>query len=101
MKISVEQLSSILSLKEYTEQATREIESSNSIIEQPKNITLANGKGIKVIYQEKDEMKLKYMQVWIIKNQKAYIATYTAEADKFNKFFKQADKIIQSFTISQ
>ena len=99
VKISVEKLSIHLSLKEYTEQAIKEIERGNSIIEQPQNTILANREGRKIIYQEKDSV-IKRMQVWTIKNKKAYIATYTAEADKFNKFLKQADKIIQSLNIS-
>ncbi len=98
VKFSVEKLSTPLSLNEYTEQAVREIASSNSIIEQPKNITLANREGRKVIYQGKNGRKR--LEVWMIKNQKAYIVTYTAEADKFKKFFKQADNIIQSLEIS-
>ena len=98
VKFSVEQLSTPLSLNEYTEQAVREIKSPNSIIKQPKNITLANREGRKVIYQGKDGMKR--MEVWALKNQKAYILTYTAEPNKFKKFSKQADTIIQSLNIS-
>ena len=36
------------------------------------------------------------MEVWTIKKQKVYIATYTAEAGKYDR---QAEKIIQSLTI--
>ena len=99
VKLSVEKLSTPLSLNEYTEQAVREIESSNSIIEQPKKITLANREGRKVIYQGKDGRKR--LEVWTIKNQKAYIVTYTAEPDKFKKFSKQSDTIIQSLEIKR
>jgi serine/threonine protein kinase len=38
--------------------------------------------------------------VQILNNQKAYIATYTAEPDKFDKFGKQAEKIIESIRIN-
>ncbi|ELS00402.1 serine/threonine protein kinase [Xenococcus sp. PCC 7305] len=97
VKFSVERLSIILSLNEYTEEAIKEIATSNSIIEPPKKITVANREGRKVIYQGQDG--LKRLEVWTIRNQKAYIATYTAETDKFGKFSKQADKIIQSLEI--
>ena len=40
------------------------------------------------------------MEVWTIKKQKVYIATYTAEAGKYDKYDKQAEKIIQSVAIS-
>ncbi len=63
------------------------------------NITLANREGRKVIYQGQDGRKR--LEVWTIKNQKAYIVTYTAEADKFKKFSKQADNIIQSLEIKR
>jgi eukaryotic-like serine/threonine-protein kinase len=99
VKILVENLAKPLSLDEYTDQAVREIKSSNTIIEQPQNITFANREGRKVIYQGQDGMK--HLEVWTLKNQKAYTATYTAEVDKFDKFAKQADTIIQSLTINR
>ena len=97
MKLSIEQLAIPLSLNEYTEQAVQEIASSNSILEPPKNISFANREGRKIIYQDLDEMKR--LEVWTLKNQKAYIITYTAEADKFQKFAEQAEKIIHSLEI--
>jgi eukaryotic-like serine/threonine-protein kinase len=99
VKIAVENLSIPLSLNEYTQQAIKEIETSNSIIEPPQDITIANRLGKTVIYQGKDGMKR--LEVWTLKNQKVYIATYTAEADKFDKFLKQANKIIESISINQ
>lgn len=98
--VAIENLPQPLSLKEYTEQVIKQIEDSNEIIEQPKVTTFANKEGRQIIYQEKDGNK-KRMEVWMLKNQKAYIATYTAETDKFNKFLKQADKTIQSITIKK
>ena len=98
VKVSVENLSTPLSLEEYTEQAVKEIEHYNSIIESPKDITLANRKGKKVIYQEQNGIK--HLEVRTMKNHKIYIITYTEEPEKFNKFLKPADKIIQFLTIS-
>ncbi|MGK7895293.1 MAG: hypothetical protein AB4372_17140 [Xenococcus sp. (in: cyanobacteria)] len=97
VKFSVEELDKPLSLTEYTELAIKEIESSNSILEYPTTISLANREGRKVIYQGKDEIK--YLQIWALKKKKAYIVTYTAEADKFKKFAKQAENIIYSLQI--
>ncbi|MGK7893960.1 MAG: hypothetical protein AB4372_10140 [Xenococcus sp. (in: cyanobacteria)] len=97
VKLYIEKLAIPLSLNEYTELAVQKIVSSNSIIEPPKNISFANQEGRKVIYQDPDEMKR--LEVWTIKNQKAYIITYTAEADKFQKFAEQAETIIQSLEI--
>ena len=98
--VSIENLPQPLSLNEYTQQATKQIEGSNEIIEPAKATTFANKEGRKIIYQEKNGNK-KRMEVWMLNKQKAYIATYTAEVDKFDKFLKQADKIVQSITINK
>ncbi len=97
VKLYIEQLAIPLSLNEYTEQAVQQIVSSNSIIEPSQNINVANREGKKVIYQDPNEIK--HLKVWTIKNQKVYILTYTAEADKFRKFVKQAETIINSLEI--
>ena len=97
VKLSIEELSIPLSLDEYTEQAVQKIASLNSIIEPPKNISIANREGRRVIYQDTD--KIKRLKAWTIKNQKAYIITYTSEADKFQKFAEQVEKIISSLEI--
>ena len=96
--VSVEELAQALTLDEYTAQATTQIENSNTIIEPATTTTFANKEARKVIYQTNDDRK-KLMEVWTIKNRKVYIATYTAEVNKFNKYVKQADKITQSLTI--
>ncbi|MEM9276221.1 MAG: hypothetical protein AAGA80_25180 [Cyanobacteria bacterium P01_F01_bin.143] len=98
VKFSIEELHTPLSLIEYTEDAVIEIKSFNLIIETPKKSTLANREGRKVIYKSKDGKKS--VQVWALKNKKVYIVTYTAEANKFKKFEKQAEKIIQSLSIT-
>ena len=97
--VSIENLTQPLSLNEYTEQALAQIESSNTIVEQPIETTFANREARKIVYQEQDGDK-KRLEVWMIKNQKAYIATYTAEEEKFDRFAKQAERIIESMTIN-
>ena len=99
VKISIEKLTKTLSLNEYTDEAVREIEASNTVIEQPKNITFANREGRQVIYQGEDGIKR--IEVWTVRDKKAYVATYTAEKKKFDKFAKQANKIIESFAIAE
>lgn len=96
--IGIENLSKPLSIKEYASKITAQIEASNTIIEPARTINFASKEGREIIYQEKDGNK-KRREVWMIKNKQAYIATYTAETDKFNKFAQQADKIIQSIKI--
>ena len=98
--VSLENLVRPLSLNEYTEQAAVQIEGSNTIVEQPTETTFANREARKIVYQEKDGNK-KRMEVWMIKKQKAYIATYTAESEKFDKFAKQAERIIESLVVGK
>lgn len=96
--VAIENLSQPLSIKEYVAKTTAQIEVDNTIIESGKKTNFANKEGREIIYQEKNGNK-KRREVWMIKNQKVYIATYTAEEEKFDKFAKQADKIIQSVKI--
>lgn len=96
--VAIENLSQPLSIKEYAAKATAQIEIANTIIESAKQTNFANKEGREIIYQEKNGNK-KRREVWMIKNQQVYIATYTAEEEKFDKFAKQADKIIKSVNI--
>ena len=98
VRISVEELTQPLSLNEYTELATAQIEGANTILEPAIPTTFANKEGRKIVYQTQDGTK-KLMEVWTINNRKAYLAIYTAEANKFDKYKKQAEKTIQSLAI--
>ena len=97
--VSVEELAQPLSLNEYTELATAQIDDSNTILEPATATTFANKEARKIVYQTQDGSK-KLMEVWTIKNRQVYIAIYTAEANKFDKYSKQAEKIIQSSAIT-
>jgi eukaryotic-like serine/threonine-protein kinase len=53
-----------------------------------------------VIYSRKEGgLQLRQMEVFTIKNNQVYIATYTAERAKFSKFLDTAEKIINSWEI--
>jgi len=40
-----------------------------------------------------------YFQVWTIKDNKAYVITYTAETSQYSDYLKTAQKMINSFEI--
>lgn len=42
---------------------------------------------------------LKWMVIWTVKNNKAYVITYTAEESKYNKYFKYVEKIVNNLHI--
>lgn len=63
-------------------------------------LTLGNVKAQKIIYTANVEgMNLKFMQVLTIINQKAYVLTYTALADEYDKNLETANKIFGSLTM--
>ncbi|MEM8722379.1 MAG: PsbP-related protein [Cyanobacteria bacterium P01_G01_bin.39] len=96
--IAIENLSQPLSIREYETEATAQIEVDNIIVKSAQKINFANREGRTITYQEKNGNK-KRMEVWMIRNQQVYIATYTAEEESFDKFANQADQIIESVII--
>ena len=98
--MAIEELSQPLSLNEYNAQVTKQITTHNTIVEPPTPTTFANKQGTKIIYQAKAR-NIKHLEYWTIKNQKAYITTYSAEVDKFDKYLKQAEKAIASMAIDR
>lgn len=67
---------------------------------QSKRITKNNNEHHLIILEGKQGFfHLKTMQYYWIKNNKAYILTFTAEIDKFDSYFSKAKKIMASFKI--
>jgi eukaryotic-like serine/threonine-protein kinase len=97
VKVSVEELETPLSLNEYTEKSLIEIKKSNSIVQQPQNITLANREGRQVIYLDNDGNK--HLEMWTLKDGKVYLVNYTAEENKFDRFLGKVQKMIRSLQI--
>lgn len=63
--------------------------------------SLAGNPAHKVVYTGKDgQYNLEWMQVWTIKDDKAYIVTYTAEQDKYSEFLGTVEEMVQSFEIT-
>lgn len=62
--------------------------------------TLANNPARKVIYSLKQgEYDLKLMQIYMIKDTKAYVITYTAEKDKYSDLLETIQAMINTFEI--
>ncbi len=92
-----------LSLNEYTNEIFTDIKNNmDPNVETPVNITFANKQGKKIIFVTKeDDITVKRMQVWTIENYNAYILTFTADQNQFNKMSQSVDIMIQSFQIDQ
>lgn len=63
--------------------------------------TLAKQEAYQVIYTIKDDgINIQRLQVWTVKDNKAYIITYAAEINQYNKYLNTAKKMINSFEIT-
>ena len=64
-------------------------------------IKISNIPAYKIVYTgKKQEINIKIMQYYALKNKRIYLLTYTAEKDKYNKFLKVIKKMIKSFKIT-
>ena len=61
--------------------------------------TLFNELAYTIFYTgRRRDFHIKIMQSYILKNNKIYLLTYTAENDKFDLYFKIIKKMIKSFS---
>lgn len=101
--VEIVNLKQPMSLDEYTNLSVNEITQflPQARIEESDATTLAEIPAQKVVYSGKEEQhNVKRMAVWTLKNNKAYIITYTAEISKYDEFLKTAQEIINSLKIS-
>ena len=85
-----------MTLEEYTNTQINPIE-ENLLESNP--TTLANIPGYKIVFT--NIAGLKTMQVWTIKDDKAYIITYIAKEEDYEKDLQIVQKIIDSFKITK
>ena len=89
-------------LDEYTKLSKQEILKldKNAKIAQEGESTLAGKNGYRVVYTTKEgNEELKKLNVWTMKNDKAYLITYEAEAGKYEKFLPVVEKMIKSLEV--
>lgn len=85
-----------MTLEEYTNSQINPLE--EKLLESNTTI-LAGIPGYKIVFTS--IQGLKTMQVWTIKNDKAYIITYVAQEEDYEKELQVAQKIIDSFEITR
>jgi serine/threonine-protein kinase len=83
-----------MTLEEYTNTQINPIEEN---LLESNTTTLANIPGYKIVFT--NIAGLKTMQVWTIKDDKAYIITYIAKEEDYEKDLQIVQKIIDSFKI--
>jgi eukaryotic-like serine/threonine-protein kinase len=85
-----------MTLEEYT---NTQINPTEEILLESNTTTLANIPGYKIVFT--NVVGLKTMQVWAIKDDKAYIITYVAKEEDYEKDLQIAQKMIDSFEITK
>lgn len=93
------------SLNQSKEDFTKEINQSLSAAEiiETSPTTFAFRPAFKIIYTGKDRennLNLKNLQIWTLKANKAYIITYSAEQEDYDKFIPVVEEMIKTFEIS-
>jgi serine/threonine-protein kinase len=83
-----------MTLKEYT---NSQINPTEEILLESSTTTLADIPGYKIVFTNIEGLKT--MQVWTIKDDKAYIITYVAQEEDYEKDLQIAQKMIDSFEI--
>ena len=100
--ITVEPLERFMSLDEYS---NVELQNIQLLVANPNNIqtqtdTLAKRPAFRVVYQIDEGGKIiKRMEVWTLKDKKAYVVTYQAEARQYSSFLPTIEKAIDSLEI--
>ena len=92
-----------MTLDEYTELGLGQIEQfiTDANILDSTTATLAGIPGGRLVYTGKQgQYDLKWMQVWTIKNDKAYVISYTAEIGRYSAFLETVEEMIDSFEIT-
>ena len=99
--LATEYLSSPTTLEEYTQTVLERIEqAANSEIYEEFATEINRLPSRAVVYSRQEEgLELKQMEVFTIKDDRVYIAIYTAQKDKFSKFIDTVDRIIDSWQI--
>jgi serine/threonine-protein kinase len=89
-------------LNEYSDSSIKEIENQVAgKIEHTSNRTFANKSGKELVFTVKDrDYSLKNLQVFTLKEGKAYAIIYTAEKDIYDKFLPTADTMVKSLEIN-
>ena len=97
VKIQVDNLpSSNMTLEEYTNSQINQFEEK---LLESNATTLAGIPGYEIVFTSLQGLKT--MQVWTIKNDKAYIITYVAQEEDYEKELQVAQKMIDSFEITK
>lgn len=91
-----------ITLDEYSQLVLERIElTDNSEIRSDFSLKINGLPARAIVYSRQEgELQLRQMEVFTIKNDRIYLAIYTAQQAKFDKFLDTADRIIDSWAIN-
>ncbi len=101
VSVLVENLSGKTSLAEYTDESIAEIKKlSDPKVGDAQTVDLGGREGRQVVYHgEENGYPVERMQAWLVKNNQAYIFTYTAQPENYDSYLPTVEKMIESFTV--
>ncbi len=103
--IAVQDLSGVnppLTLQEYTVDSLNTIKKQFGVnLTESYDTTLSTFPGHAIVYSiRNDEINFKFMQVYTIKDNKAYVVTYISQPEYFSRFLPDAQQMFVSFEIT-
>ncbi|MBS3067348.1 hypothetical protein J4450_01485 [Candidatus Micrarchaeota archaeon] len=101
--IGIEDLTTNVQVQDYAIKNIEDIEKKLGIKSEGEDTVEINGiVSYKVIFspRTKNEISIKQMQVYMLKDNTAYILTFTSEEKNFDNYMNKVDEIINSFTIN-
>ena len=103
VSVLVENLVPNTTLAKYTAESLAEIKKlSDPSLENSQIITMGNHEGRQVVYQgEENGYSVQRMQTWLVKDNLAYVITYTAAPDQYDVYLPAVKEMIESFEILQ
>ena len=99
VSILIEELASDTSLTQYTEQSLAEIKKlSDPNVKEAQTINLGGNEGRQIVYAGTENgFPVQRMQTWSIEDNQAYVITYTAKYNSYDKYLPTVEKMIESF----
>jgi eukaryotic-like serine/threonine-protein kinase len=99
VSVLVEVLPQNMSLRQYTSESIAEIKKlSDPNVSPAQTINLGKQEAKQVVYSgEENGTLVRRMQTWLIKNNQAYVITYTAQPDNYESYLPTAEQMIESF----
>ncbi|GAB4528865.1 MAG: hypothetical protein Tsb0014_10490 [Pleurocapsa sp.] len=101
VSVFVETISPETSLAQYSEQSIAEIKKlSDPNVGSPETTNLGENEARKVVYRgEENGQKVNRMQTWSVKEDKAYVITYTAVPEMYDTYLPTVEEMIESFEL--